>query len=255
MDVDNPEWDSGGKPGSPVVPPAVPPITEPVPEELRQKKHIPYIYGYPDGTVRPDANITRAEVAAIFYRLLEDDVRNKHYTLACDYPDVPMGAWYRAEVATMTNMGVLKGYPDGTFRPDDNITRAELAAIVSRFVDQGWERGSKTKFTDIQNHWAKAEIHSIEDKNWIIGYPDATFRPDNYITRAETVTIVNRVLHRTPEQFEDLLENMHIWPDNADPAKWYYIAIQEASIGHDHKYLWGTREKWVKIWEETPVKP
>jgi len=148
-------------------------------------------------------------------------------------------------------MGVLEGYPDGTFRPDNNITRAELATIVSRFVDQSWARGSKTKFTDIQGHWAHDEIHSIEDKNWIIGYPDDTFRPDNHITRAETVTMVNRVLHRTPERFEDLLGDMHIWPDNADPAMWYYIPIQEASIGHDHKYLWGTREKWERIWDDS----
>lgn len=256
VEIDDPTGEGGGSggtvPGGPndPEPPVVPPITEPIPEHLRPEQehgHQAYIYGYEDGTLRPEANITRAEVAAIFYRLLKDDVRQQHYTLACDYPDVPMDSWFRAEVATMTNMGIVKGYPDGSFRPNDPITRAELTAIVSRFTKPEWSMSLRTAFIDIDGHWANAEIRSVEDKNWIIGYPDSTFRPDNTITRAETVTIVNRVLHRLPERFEDLLEEMPIWPDNEDRGQWYFIAMQEAAVGHTYERVVGTREKWITL--------
>jgi len=262
VDIDGPTGEGGGSSGEipqPPQPPVVPPITEPVPEDLRQENHFhehpAYIYGYEDGTLRPEANITRAEVAAIFYRLVREDVRQQHYTLACDYPDVPMDSWFRAEVATMTNMGIVEGYPDGTFRPDEPVTRAELTAIVSRFAVKSWAAGGKSLFTDIQGHWANDEIRSVEDKNWIIGYPDGTFRPDASITRGETVTIVNRVLHRLPEQFEDLLEEMPTWRDNEDMYKWYYIAMQEAAVSHRCEYLVGTREQWTELIEDVPQHP
>lgn len=257
IEIDGPTGEGGGTegtvpdPDAPPTPPVVPPITEPVPEHLRQEdhatRHLAYIYGYEDGTLRPEANITRAEVAAIFYRLVREDVRQQYYTLACDYPDVPMDSWYRAEVATMTNLGILEGYPDGTFRPDDLITRAELTTIVSRFTEPEWSLNKKTAFVDIDGHWANDEIRSVEDKNWIVGYPDSTFRPDNTITRAETVTIVNRMLHRLPERFEDLLEEMPTWPDNLDLRQWYYIAMQEAAVSHTCERVVGTREKWISL--------
>lgn len=268
FDVDGPTGEGGGssgeivdpdQPGSdpvePPKPPVVPPITEPVPEHLRPKErheHKAYIFGYEDGTLRPEANITRAEVAAIFYRLTDEDVRARYETTLCDYSDVTPDAWYSREVATMTNLGILRGYPDGTFRPDDNITRAELTAIVARFADQSWSAGGQSQFSDIAGHWASADIRRVEDKNWIIGYPDGTFRPDDSITRGETVTIVNRVLHRLPEQFEDLLETMPTWRDNEDLYKWYFIAMQEAAVSHKCEYLWGTREQWTELLEEIP---
>lgn len=226
--------------------PSQPAITEPIPSVF-DRSHIAYIYGYEDGTVRPNASITRAEVAAIFYRLLKTEVRSEYYTLNCAYPDVPEDAWYRTEVATMTNMGIVKGYPDGTFRPDDPITRAELSTILARFVEENKLKVRETAFSDIDGHWAEKEIRRIEEYSWIEGYPDSTFRPDNPITRAETVTMVNRMLHRLPEQVSDLLSEMHIWPDNADPEAWYYIAIQEASHTHECHWFLGTREKWTHI--------
>jgi len=255
LDVDVPTGGGGGSENEDIDPPVVPPITDPVPDVLRPEKeagHQAYIYGYEDGTLRPEANITRAEVAAIFYRLLRDEVREEHDTLACDYPDVPLDSWYRAEVSTLTGMGMLEGYPDGSFRPNDPISRAELTAIVSRFSTPKWSADRKTAFVDIEGHWANAEIRSVEDKNWIIGYPDGTFRPDNTITRAETVTIVNRMLHRLPERFEDLLEEMPVWPDNQDRSMWYFMAMQEAAVGHTYEYLVGTREHWITLLDHIP---
>lgn len=224
------------------------PVTIPVPPALNGVDHFAYLYGYPDGTIRPNANITRAEVAAIFYRLLKDDVRAQYRTDECPFSDVAEDAWYRVEVATLTNMGILEGYPDGLFYGDDNITRGEMAAILARLSEREISAKGKTDFPDIKDHWAEAEIMTIEDFNWIEGYPDGTFVPDGLITRAEAVTMVNRTLHRLPEKAEDLLrEDMITWPDNQDPEEWYYLPIQEASNSHDYQRLLGTREKWKSI--------
>ena len=225
--------------------PEEPPVTAPTPGWLNEKDHIAYIFGYPDGTVRPNADITRGEVAAIFYRLLKPAVREEYYKETNDYPDVPEEKWCCVEISTLTNLGVLEGYPDGTFGPDDTITRAEFATVCARFAQK--ESSGKTDLKDIRKHWAREKIIVCEDNNWIIGYEDQTFRPENEITRAEAVTIVNRMLHRLPEQISDLLEDMIRWPDNQDPEAWYYLAIQEASNGHDYRRLTGTREKWTAL--------
>ena len=229
--------------------PEVPPVLAPIPPMLNGVDHFAYIYGYEDGRVQPEANITRAEVAAIFYRLLKDEYRAKYETEEHTYSDIPEQAWYRTEVATMTNAGILKGYPDGTFRGNDTITRAELAAVLARLSEEKLTIDKKTQFTDIGSHWAKDEIMTIEQFNWIIGYEDSAFRPDNPITRAETVTMINRVLHRLPEKIEDLHKDMYVWPDNSDPEAWYYIAIQEASHTHEYVRMRGTRERWVAVLE------
>ena len=225
--------------------PVYPPVIAPIPAWLNGKDHIAYLFGYPDGTVRPNANITRGEVATIFYRLLKPEIREEYYKTTNDYPDVPKEKWCCVEISTLTNLGVLEGYPDGTFGPDDTITRAEFATICARFADR--EPPEKTELKDIKKHWAKDHIMICEGNNWIIGYEDKTFRPENDITRAEAVTIVNRMLHRLPEQLSDLLDGMIQWPDNQDTNAWYYIAVQEASNGHDYRRLTGTREKWTAL--------
>ena len=218
-----------------------------VPNLLNGTQHFAYLYGYPDGTVRPNNNITRAETAAILYRLIKDSIRDQYETANHPYSDIPADAWYQKEVATLTAMDLFKGYPDGTFRPDQPITRAEVAALLARISEREISSEGKTEFTDIKDHWAEAKIMTIEDLNWIYGYPDGTFLPDQPITRAETVAMFNRVLHRNPQKLSDLLPDMKTWPDNADPEAWYYLDIQEASNGHTYQRLLGIREKWIAL--------
>ena len=150
-------------------------------------------------------------------------------------------------ISTLSSMGIVKGNPDGTFDPDAPITRAEFAAIAARFDDKNTNNTSN--FSDIASHWAKDEIGVAANKGWINGYPDSTFRPDQYITRAEAMTLVNRVLNRLPEKSEDLLDDMIKWPDNADASVWYYLAVQEATNSHDYsdKSDADKYEKWTKI--------
>ena len=222
-------------------------VNYPVPSALNGKDHVAYLYGDDNGLIRPEANITRAEVAAILYRLLTDETRTQYETRRCPYPDIPENAWYRIEAATLTKLGIFEGYPDGTFGGNNEMSRAELATVLARLSEKNITDEGKTAFRDVKEHWAKAEIMTIEDLGWIEGYPDGTFRPDRPITRAETATLVNRVLHRLPEQLTDLRPEMIVWPDNADTGKWYYLAMQEASNSHDYQVLLGTREKWIRI--------
>ena len=207
--------------------------------------HIAYIIGYPNGMVYPEANITRAEVATIFFRLLRDDVRAANVTSNNNYPDVSMGSWYNVAVSTMSRIGVIKGYPDGTFRPGANITRAEFAAIAARFDEK--EVGVMADFSDILGHWAAMEISKAASNGWVNGYPDGTFRPDREITRAESMALINRVLERDPESEEDLLEGMITWHDNADKSKWYYVDVQEATNSHDYEHKTNGHERWLQI--------
>lgn len=231
--------------------PPIPAVSAPIPGILNGTDHFAYLFGYPDGTIRPEAEITRAEFAAVLYRLLRDEVREQYETNDCDYPDVSPDAWYRNEVATMTNLGILVGYPDGTFRGDQTISRGEVAVVLAKLHDLQ-TNAKKTEFSDIDGHWAKEHILIIEDNNWVSGYPDGTFRPDDPITRAETASVMNRVLHRLPEEQKDLhVEGMVTWPDNQDTEQWYYLAIQEATNGHYYARLMGTRETWTKL-RETP---
>lgn len=232
--------------------PEIPAVTVPIPSVFRPD-HIAYIYGFEDGTVRPNALITRAEVAAIFYRLLKDEVRVKYETNECPFPDIEEDAWYRTEATTLTNMGIFEGYPDGLFHGEDTITRGEFATILARLSERELSKKDKTEFTDIEGHWAEEEITLIEQFQWIVGYEDGTFRPNDFISRAEAVTMVNRVLHRMPESIGDMHKDMHIWPDNSDPEAWYYIAIQEASHTHDHVRLRGTRERWTRILNDAEI--
>ena len=222
-------------------------IPDDVPTGLNGDDHFAYIVGYPDGNVKPSGNITRAEVATIFFRLLTEDVRTANSTQSNSLSDVSRGQWFNHAISTLSSMGIVKGNPDGTFDPDAPITRAEFAAIAARFDDKN--TNTTSNFSDIASHWAKDEIGVAANKGWINGYPDSTFRPDQYITRAEAMTLVNRVLNRLPEKSEDLLDDMIKWPDNADASVWYYLAVQEATNSHDYsdKSDADKYEKWTKI--------
>ena len=222
-------------------------IPDDVPTGLNGDDHFAYIVGYPNGNVEPNGNITRAEVATIFFRLLTEEVRTANSTQSNSLSDVTRGQWFNHAVSTLSSMGIVKGHNDGTFAPNAPITRAEFAAIAARFDDKNTDMSSK--FTDIASHWAKNEIGIAANKGWINGYPDDTFRPNQYITRAEAMTLVNRVLNRLPENSSDLLDSMIKWPDNSDASAWYYLAVQEATNSHaysdkskDDKY-----EKWTTI--------
>ena len=222
-------------------------IPDDVPTGLNGDDHFAYIVGYPNGNVEPNGNITRAEVATIFFRLLTEKVRTANSTQSNSLSDVTRGQWFNHAVSTLSSMGIVKGHNDGTFAPNAPITRAEFAAIAARFDDKNTDTSSK--FTDIASHWAKNEIGIAANKGWINGYPDGTFRPNQYITRAEAMALVNRVLNRLPENSSDLLDSMIKWPDNSDASAWYYLAVQEATNSHaysdkskDDKY-----EKWTTI--------
>lgn len=215
---------------------------------LNTTDHFAYIVGYGNGEVRPQNNITRAEVATIFFRLLTDDVRDENLTKTNRYSDVTRADWYNTAVSTLSSMGIITGYPDGTFRPNAAITRAEFAAITARFDNDGDKTAAK--FSDIATHWAKDEISIAYNNGWITGYPDGTFGPQRDITRAETMTLVNRVLNRQPETEEDLLPNMTVWTDNANPNAWYYLAVQEATNSHYYKFKTNSKyEKWTELRE------
>ena len=237
--------------GVPYYPPYYPPTVKIEDDDalgLNTTDHFAYIVGYGNGEVRPQNNITRAEVATIFFRLLTDDVRDENLTKTNPYSDVAATSWYNTAVSTLSSMGIITGYPDGTFCPNAAITRAEFAAIAARFDNDGDKTAAK--FSDIATHWAKDEISIAYNNGWITGYPDGTFGPQRDITRAETMTLVNRVLNRQPETEDDLLPNMTVWTDNANPKAWYYLAVQEATNSHYYEFKTNSQyEKWTELRE------
>ena len=222
-------------------------IPDEVPTGLNGNDHYAYIVGYPDKTVRPQNGITRAEVATIFFRLLTDETRNANSTKSNSYSDVAAGAWYNHAVSTLSAMGIVKGDSHGKFNPNAPITRAEFAAIAARFDDKA--NTTTADFSDIASHWAKNEISAASNNGWITGYPDGTFRPDNKITRAEAMTLVNRVLKRLPETEEDLHDDMIKWSDNSDVSQWFYLDVQEATNSHYYQTKENKFEKWTKLRE------
>ena len=221
-------------------------IPDDVPTGLNGDDHYAYIVGYPDKTVRPQNGITRAEVATIFFRLLTDETRNANSTKSNSYSDVAAGAWYNHAVSTLSAMGIVKG-SNGKFNPNAPITRAEFAAIAARFDDKA--NTTTADFSDIASHWAKNEISAASNNGWITGYPDGTFRPDSKITRAEAMTLVNRVLKRLPETEEDLHDDMIKWSDNSDVSQWFYLDVQEATNSHYYQTKENQFEKWTKLRE------
>ena len=223
-------------------------IPDDVPTGLNGKDHYAYVVGYPDGMVYPQKNITRAEVATIFFRLLKDETREANMTKSNGYNDMKDGAWYTCAVSTLSKMGIIKGYEDGSFKPDASISRAEFAAIAARFDPDGDK--TPATFSDVSSHWAKDEISIAANHGWIKGYEDGSFKPDQKITRAETMTLVNRVLKRLPETKDDLHKDMKTWPDNQNESAWFYLAVQEATNSHYQNLKKdGTHEKWESMRE------
>ena len=215
-----------------------------VPDKLNGDDHFAYVIGYPDGKVHPEGNISRAEVATIFFRLLKADIRDGNLTADNDFSDVSDGQWHNKAISTMAKLGIVKGRRADSFDPDASITRAEFAAICARFNTKPVENSGS--FSDISGHWAENEIERAAAFGWISGYPDGTFHPDARITRAEAMTMINRVLCRMPQSESDLLDSMVTWPDNK-PSDWHYLAVQEATNSHDFNRQGEVGESWTKL--------
>lgn len=221
-----------------------------VPGALNGKDHIAYMNGYEDGTIKPNQNITRAEAATLFFRMLNEDVRTANYSTVSPFTDVNEGDWFNIAVATMAKMGILKGRTADTYAPNEPITRAEFATICARFDTSNPDTG-EVGFTDLTGHWAEADVLRAAALGWVEGYEDGTFRPDAFITRAEVITMMNRLLCRLPETVEDLLEGMKTWPDVAE-TDWFYLAIQEATNGHTYLYKdQDNHERWLELTDDT----
>ncbi len=214
------------------------------PNVLNGDDHYAYVVGYSDGAVRPNANISRAEVATIFFRLLKDSVRDGNLLTSNTYTDVPDSYWANTAISTMTGLGYVQGRSTTTFAPQSPITRAEFATICARF-DTGTSSGPQT-FTDIKGHWAEKYIQRAAELGWIKGFEDGTFRPNDCITRAQAMTMINRVLNRIPEDASDLLPDMNVWPD-CNPGDWFYLAVQEATNSHNYKHKAGNYETWISM--------
>ncbi len=215
-----------------------------VPDKLNGDDHFAYVIGYPDGKVHPKGNISRAETATIFFRLLKADIRDGNLTADNDFSDVSDSQWHNKAISTMAKLGIVKGRRADSFDPDASITRAEFAAICARFNTKPVENSGS--FSDISGHWAENEIERAAAFGWISGYPDGTFRPDARITRAEAMTMINRVLCRMPQNESDLLDSMVTWPDNK-PSDWHYLAVQEATNSHDFNRQGEVGESWTKL--------
>ena len=215
-----------------------------VPDKLNGDDHFAYVIGYPDGKVHPKGNISRAETATIFFRLLKADIRDGNLTADNGFSDVANGQWHNKAISTMAKLGIVKGRRADSFDPDASITRAEFAAICARFNTKPVENNGS--FSDISGHWAENEIERAAAFGWISGYPDGTFHPDARITRAEAMTMINRVLCRMPQSESDLLDSMVTWPDNK-PSDWHYLAVQEATNSHDFNRQGEVGESWTKL--------
>ena len=215
-----------------------------VPDKLNGDDHFAYVIGYPGGKVHPEGNISRAETATIFFRLLKSDIRDGNLTADNDFSDVSDGQWHNKAVSTMAKLGIVKGRRADRFDPNASITRAEFAAICARFSTRTVENSGN--FSDISGHWAENEIERAAAFGWISGYPDGTFHPDARITRAEAMTMINRVLCRMPQSESDLLDSMVTWPDNK-PSDWHYLAVQEATNSHDFDRQGEVGESWTKL--------
>lgn len=211
--------------------------------KLNTRDHFAYVQGYPDGTVKPAGSITRAEVAAILFRLMDADSRSLYYSTASGFRDVDSTKWYNTYVATLNNAGVITDSRTGYFRPNDAITRAELAAMLAQFAEK---KSAAIYFSDVSaGYWAANAIALTANLGWINGYPDGTFGPDKTVTRAELMAMVNRATGRAPESTGALLSGMKTWKDNADTARWYYLDVQEAT--NSHTYTGAPTETWTSL--------
>ena len=243
-DIEDPEVPLGGDPDVEIDDPEVPLASA---SGLNDTEHFAYILGYDDDTVRPLDNITRAEVATIYFRLMTDIFRTINWSTVNDYSDVNEGDWHNNAISTCTSAEIVFGYEDGTFRPDQYITRAEFAAWAASLLDGEEYTGETVEdFTDTVGHWASLAIRRAVEGGWIEGEGDL-FRPDEYITRAEAITIFNKMLHRVPDEAH-MLSTMKTWVDN--PAgTWYYEAVQEASNEHEYERDDQEIESWTELLE------
>ena len=221
------------------------------PDDLNTEDHFAYIIGYPKDyrtgeptddeslwPVEPQGDITRAEVATIFFRMLTDDARSENWSQTNSFTDVASTEWHNNAISTLANMGIISGDPDGSFRPDDSITRAEFTKIAVGFFDKAGDYVDGTYEDVSASDWYADFIDAAVDLGLIEGYPDGTIRPNASITRAEACTIVNRTLGRVPDKDHLLAEDeMRVWPDNSDTDAWYYAQIQEATNSHDYNWI------------------
>ncbi len=251
------KWTSNGGGTTPPGGGGTAPITPPADDEqdaptnykpdIMTDEHYAYVMGREDGKIYPQANLTRAEAATIFFRLLKEDVRAQYMTKENKFTDVESGAWYNTAVSTLANLGLINGRTETTYAPNATITRAELTTIVARLSKAQYSGANL--FTDISGHWAKDYINIAASIKWVNG-ENGKFRPDDNITRAEVMTLINRVLNRQPETKADLLDGMKVWIDN-NPNSWYYIAVQEATNSHDFKMKAdGVHESWTRLTED-----
>lgn len=210
--------------------------------KLNTADHFAYVQGYPDGTVKPAGNITRAETAAILFRLMDDASRKTYYSTTSGFRDVASGSWYNTYVATLNNAGVITDSSNGYFRPNEAITRAELAAMLAKFSET---TGAANYFNDVSaKYWAANAIAICAKLGWITGYPDGTFRPDKNVTRAELMAMINRATGRAPKSADAFLPGMKTWIDNTSD-KWYYLDVQEAT--NSHSYTVKGSETWTAL--------
>ena len=214
--------------------------------KFNTEDHFAFVNGYPDGTVKPTGDVTRAEVAAILYRVMDADCVKTYETTRCSFSDVVRGDWFNLYVATLENADVIVDTrTNGKFRPNEAITRAELAAMLAQFADI---KSAANSFNDVSaRHWASDEIAVCAKMGWINGYPDGSFRPDATITRAEMMAMINRALGRTPKSADDLLSGMKAWRDNANVNAWYYLDVQEATNSHTYTRKTNDYEYWDKL--------
>ena len=211
--------------------------------KLNTRDHFAYVQGYPDGTVRPNGSVTRAETAAILFRLMDASSRSLYYSTAAGFRDVDSTKWYNTYVATLNNAGVITDSRDGYFRPDAAITRAELAAMLAQFAEQ---KSAAIYFSDVSSgYWAAKAIALTADLGWINGYPDGTFGPDKTVTRAELMAMINRATGRAPKSTDAVLTGMKTWKDNANTGAWYYLDVQEAT--NSHSYAVNPTEYWTGL--------
>ncbi|MCL2588637.1 MAG: InlB B-repeat-containing protein, partial [Oscillospiraceae bacterium] len=224
---------------------------KPDPDAPLISEHHSYLFGFSDGTIQPEQNITRAEVATIFFRLITDEFRGEVWSKSNTYSDVQADNWFNNAVSTMSNAGVFTGMSDGTFAPNKPITRGEFAAVAARLIRSEVSlAGDAALFSDTSGHWAEEYINLIFEYEWAEGFGDGTFRPDDLLTRAQVAAIINRMTGRNIEHRDDLLDGMCTWPDNASQESWYYLHMQAATNAADYvQKEGGNYIKWTTVWQ------
>lgn len=206
---------------------------------IKWGRHEAYVWGYPDGSFRPNEYMTREEAASVFNRLMGDNQTTEKTDIA--FNDVGADRWSGSAIYALANAGIVTGYEDGTFKPENYITRAEMSVLMTALINSDY---CKKTFSDIDGHWAEKSIEKAATQGWIAGYTDGTFKPDEYITRAEAVLFINNALCRVPENTDDLLPDMKVFKDNADVNAWYYLAVQEAANSHEYALKSSGYETW-----------